>query len=78
MKYDAYYRRMDENAYLQGRYFYEALVSVTSGMFSKKKSDVYEYPDGPRSLQKGKLPATKRMTKEERDRVAQRAILDCY
>ena len=60
MKYDAYYRRMDEQAYLQGKYFYEALVSIVSGMFSKRKSDVYEYPSKPYSAQRESLRQKKK------------------
>ena len=56
-------------AYLQGRYFVDALLSTVGNMFSKKGSKVLEYPREPYNLD-----AERELTQEEKDAKAKEII----
>lgn len=57
-------------AYLQGRYFVDALLSTVGNMFSKKGAKPLEYPREPYNLEE-----ERELTQEEKDAKA-KAIID--
>lgn len=57
-------------AYLQGRYFVDALLSTVGNMFSKKGAKPLEYPKEPYNLE-----AERELTQDEKDAKA-KAIID--
>jgi hypothetical protein len=57
-------------AYLQGRYFVDALLSTVGNMLSKKGSKPLEYPREPYNLEE-----ERELTQEEKDAKA-KAIID--
>ena len=57
-------------AFLQGRYFVDALLSTVGNMFSKKGAKPLEYPREPYNLEE-----ERELTQEEKDAKA-KAIID--
>lgn len=57
-------------AYVQGRYFCDALLATVGNMFSKKGSKQFDYPDKPYSFE-----PEKELTQEEKD-IQAKAIID--
>lgn len=55
----------DRDAYRQGAYIYEALVSVMSG-FSGKRGKIHHYPDKPFLASQEEEKSIEAMTEEEK------------
>ena len=77
MKMDAYIRRIDTEAYMNGRYVYEAVLAAISPIFTKKKSEIYQYPEQPHSSNVNE-EKKKKYTADEREHIGRQAILNCY
>lgn len=78
MKMDAYIRRIDTEAYMNGRYVYEAVLAAISPIFTKKKSEIYHYPEQPYSSVATNKEKKKKYTLEEKEHIGRQAILNCY
>ena len=77
----AYLKRIDQQAWLQGYYNYQAQASVLSGVFAKKKSDIYEYPKQPLSLLRSEKEADISMnnqSEEDKDKEFRDILMECY
>lgn len=58
--------RKNKDAWLQGRYVYEAMSSALSALFSKNRSDIYPYPSEPFPITKEEVEDRERREYEAR------------
>ena len=62
--------RKNRDAWLQGRYVYEAMSSALSALFAKNKSEIYQYPSEPYPMTKEEIEERERKEYEaRRDRI---------
>lgn len=78
MKMDAYIRRIDTEAFMNGKYVYEAVLAAISPIFTKKKSEIHQYPEQPYSSIVTNKEKKKKYTADEREHIGRQAILNCY
>ena len=58
--------RKNKDAWLQGRYVYEAMSSALSALFAKNRSDIYPYPSEPFPITKEEAEDRERREYEAR------------
>ncbi len=72
----AYFNRINQKAWLEGFYNYQAQASVLSGIFAKKKSDIQEYPKQPIRFINDKKETSK--TELQKDQEFRDILMQCY
>lgn len=75
----AYMNRIDQQAWLEGYYGYQAQVSVMSMMFGKNKQNAFAYPSQPLSKQRIENKENyQEKSAQEKDQEFRNILMACY